>query len=90
MLIGDFLDLCDAAALALGIREATLSTRMLGDGKRLAAIRRGKDIGVRRLEAAVDWIAANWPRESPRSPLLPSRGLENAGRSEASHTEAVQ
>lgn len=46
-----------------GCAEATLSTRLFGDGKRLGAIRSGSDVGVRRAHRALAWFAANWPAD---------------------------
>jgi len=45
--------------------EATLSSRVFFDGKRIAGIRHGSDIGVRRLTRALHWFADNWPDETP-------------------------
>lgn len=78
MWIDDFITLCEDASSAMGIREATLSKRMLNDGKRLSMIRRGKDIGARRLQNAVSWISTNWPQGFARSPLLPPPAIQLA------------
>lgn len=48
---------CEATSVA----EATLSSRVFFDGKRIADIRRGSDMGVRRLEKAMLWFSQNWP-----------------------------
>lgn len=61
--IAAFLHLVERYCSAAGCAEATLSTRMLGDGKRLSAIRSGSDIGVRRLAEAVAWLSRNWPAD---------------------------
>lgn len=74
MTIGEFLKLCEAAACAMKIAEATLSTRMLGDGKRISQIRSGKDIGARRLERAADWFAQHWPEGTPWPADVPRPG----------------
>lgn len=57
----DLLTLADAYAAATGASETAISSRVFDDGKKLAAIRRGKDITVRRFNAAVSWFAAHWP-----------------------------
>jgi len=44
-----------------GIAEATLSSRVFRDGKRVSAIRAGSDVGVRRMSMAVQWFSDNWP-----------------------------
>lgn len=83
--IDAFLRLTEAYCAAVGIAEATLSTRLFSDGKRIAEVRRGSDIGSRRLSRAVEWLSANWPDDldwaadiarpppavSSRSSLLP-------------------
>ena len=56
--------LSGAYCRATGLAEATLSSRMLGDGKRLAAIREKSDIGVRRLNRAIRWLSDNWPADA--------------------------
>lgn len=62
-MISSFLVLVEAYCRAAGIAEATLSSRVFRDGKRLAQIREGADVGARRLEAAVRWLSENWPAE---------------------------
>lgn len=59
--ISHLFTLVDAYRATIGISEATLSTRVLGDGKRLAAIRGGRDIGVRTYARVLAWFAAHWP-----------------------------
>ncbi|WP_371346247.1 hypothetical protein [Ancylobacter sp. IITR112] len=53
--------ICTSYSAATGLSEATISTRLFRDGKGLARIRAGGDIGARRLERAMQWFAANWP-----------------------------
>ncbi|MCC2608365.1 hypothetical protein [Neorhizobium petrolearium] len=60
-LISSFLLLAETYCRAAGIAEATLSSRMFRDGKRIGQIREGSDIGVRRLDVAVQWLSDNWP-----------------------------
>lgn len=57
----DLIALADAYAALTGASETTISCRVFGDSKKLAAIRRGKDITLRRFNAAVQWFADNWP-----------------------------
>ena len=60
--IPTFLTLVDRFCAAQGIAEATLSTRLLNAGGRLAALRDGQtDIGVKRLARAVQWLSDHWP-----------------------------
>lgn len=56
-----FFIVADRYSEALHLAEATLSSKIFNDGKRLAAIRRGADVGVRRLESALYWLSDNWP-----------------------------
>lgn len=71
--------LCEAYCAATSLSEARVSTLALGGGSRLGQIRMGSDIGVRRLEAVVDWFSANWPEGTPwpegiRRPAAPRGG----------------
>lgn len=59
--IDSLLRLVGAYCEATGLAEATVSDRVLNDGKRIKAIRAGKDIGSRRLEEAIQWFSDNWP-----------------------------
>lgn len=49
----EFLSTSDAVAQRLDVTRTTLSCALFNDGKRLAAIRKGSDIGVGRLRAAI-------------------------------------
>ncbi len=54
--------LADAYKVALGVTEdTTVSYRVFGDTKKLAAIRAGADLTTRRYNAAVRWFHDNWP-----------------------------
>lgn len=59
--ITNLLCVSDAWCSATGKAEATLSTRMLRDGKRLGRIRAGADIGVLTIAAAMRWLSDHWP-----------------------------
>jgi hypothetical protein len=69
--IDSLLTLVDAYCAATGLAEATLSTRVMHDGKRFELIRQGRDIGVRRLAEAVQWFSANWPDGTPWPKSVP-------------------
>jgi hypothetical protein len=58
--IGQFLHLVDVFCDGR-LAEATLSTRIFNDGKRIAALRAGGDIGTRPLARAIDWLSLHWP-----------------------------
>lgn len=53
--------LIETYCAAMKIAEATLSSRLFNDGKRIASIRGGSDIGVRRCREAMQWFSDNWP-----------------------------
>jgi hypothetical protein len=57
----NILSLADAYATATDVREVTLSHRLFGDSKKLAALRNGADMTVGRFNAALLWFSANWP-----------------------------
>ncbi|QTL01934.1 hypothetical protein J5J86_14080 [Aquabacter sp. L1I39] len=59
--IDTLLRIFDAYSAATGLAETTVSTRVFQDGKRIAALRLGGDMGVRRTARAVQWFSANWP-----------------------------
>lgn len=51
--------------------DSTVSHRVFGDTKKLAALRRGADITVGRFSAAVCWFRDNWPEgEEPPAELI--------------------
>ncbi|WP_155913791.1 hypothetical protein [Asticcacaulis sp. AC466] len=52
-ILADFLRRCDKVAETAGWAEATLSTKLLGGGKRLGELKADKDIGIKRLTAAL-------------------------------------
>lgn len=41
--------------------RVTASWRVFGDSKKLGALHEGKDIQVKRLEAALHWLSEHWP-----------------------------
>jgi hypothetical protein len=43
------------------LKLSTVSSRALGDGKKLAAMEGGADIQVRRFEKTMQWFSDNWP-----------------------------
>lgn len=60
-MITRLLSLIDAFCAARGVSEARASTLIFNGGARVAQIRGGADIGVRRTQAAMLWISENWP-----------------------------
>jgi hypothetical protein len=85
--IAQLLRLAERYCAATGLAEATVSSRCFTDGKRLAALRGGSEIGARRLGRALEWFSANWPdgadwpgdipRPEPR-PLPPKPANDDA------------
>ena len=59
--VDHLLRLADAYRTATSLEEVTLSHRLFGDSKKLAAMRDGADITVTRFNNAMLWFAANWP-----------------------------
>ncbi|WP_233713849.1 hypothetical protein [Aquamicrobium zhengzhouense] len=59
--ISHLLRLVDAYAAATRLPDVTISHRLFGDSKKLAALRAGADITVTRFNGAVRWFSANWP-----------------------------
>jgi hypothetical protein len=47
-----------------GLKSVTLSWRLFGDSKKLAAIENGADIQVTRYERALQWFSDNWPDQA--------------------------
>ena len=56
-----FLILVDTFSSSVKLAEATVSSRLFNDGKRISGIRGGSDIGVRRLQVAISWLSDHWP-----------------------------
>ena len=74
-------------AAAQNLDLSTVSWRALGDTKKLAALESGRDIQVKRCDAAIRWFADHWPigtawpqdveRPSPSlAPMTPSETEE--------------
>jgi hypothetical protein len=62
--ISSFLIVVESYCRATKIAEATISTRVFNDGKRIAQIRDGADIGARRLDRAIGWLSEHWPKDA--------------------------
>lgn len=66
--------LCDLARRygeAEGVEPVTVSWRVFGDSKKLAAIEGGADIQLGRFEKAVRWFSVNWPASAVWPSTLP-------------------
>ena len=70
--------LADAYCKATGLAEGTVSDRVLKGGNRLRDLRADGDIGVRRLQKAIEWFSdhwpagAEWPADIPRPVASPA------------------
>jgi hypothetical protein len=63
-IVASFLVVVERFCEAEAVPESTASWRMFDDSKRMAQIRAGADIGVRRLERATQWLSDNWPESA--------------------------
>lgn len=79
--IDRFLVLVERYCAAASIAEATLSTKLFNDGKRLSIIRDGGDLGTRHFERSVQWFSDNWPA-SAEWPSEIERPFSSSGASE--------
>lgn len=59
--IDSLLTVAKAYAAAEGIDLSTVSSRAMGDTKKLPAMEQGADIQVRRFERTMAWFSDNWP-----------------------------
>ncbi len=59
--ISNLLQLADGYERFALVTDTTLSFRVFGDSKKLAALRSGSDITTGRFNAAIGWFSANWP-----------------------------
>ena len=74
--IDQLLSLAREYASATGVELTTVSWRVFGDTKKLAAIVAGGDIQVRRFERALCWFAENWPEGRPWPASVPRPSTE--------------
>jgi hypothetical protein len=59
--IDQLLALARTYATAENLDLSTVSWRALGDTKKLTALESGRDIQVRRCDAAIQWFSDHWP-----------------------------
>jgi hypothetical protein len=59
--IAHLLSLADEYQRVDPIEDKTLSFRVFGDSKKLAALRTDSDITTSRFNAAVQWFSDHWP-----------------------------
>jgi hypothetical protein len=73
----DILSVVDAYSAAKGWKDATISSHVFNDGKKIAQLRSGGSITITRANNALKYLSENWPdgavwpenvnRPSPRS-----------------------
>lgn len=63
---------------------STVSWRSLGDTKKLAALESGRDIQVRRCDAAIQWFSDHWPASLawPAGVVRPNRAPDPSNESD--------
>lgn len=59
-----FLEVIDVFCKASGLEEKTLSWRMFNDSGRIELIRAGGDLGTRKRDKALQWMATRWPADA--------------------------
>lgn len=82
----DLIRVAETWCRARGLSEATLSTKILAKGSRLAALREGAGINVKTLNRAMRWLSENWPVNAawpsdvqrPQIPAPPPGGTMDA------------
>ncbi|WP_244564372.1 hypothetical protein [Rhizobium sp. RU36D] len=62
--IADLLLISEAYGRACGVEEKTVSGRVFGDSKKLAALRGGADLTTARFNDAIRWFSLNWPENA--------------------------
>ncbi|MDE2106604.1 MAG: hypothetical protein KGL39_55830 [Patescibacteria group bacterium] len=63
--IEQILALTDRFSAATGLSDATISTRLFNDGKRIGKLRSGGDVGTRHFAATIRWFSDAWPADAP-------------------------
>lgn len=49
---------------ATGLAEATISTKLFNDGKRIETVRSGGDLGAEKATRAIEWLSNHWPADA--------------------------
>lgn len=62
--ISHLLSVADAYRKATGLEDVTLSYKLFGDSKKLAALRTGAGITVERFNQALVWFSGHWPADA--------------------------
>lgn len=75
----DLLSVIDAFSAAKGWKDATVSSNVFNDGKKVAQLRAGKTITLTRLNDALNYLDKNWPESAqwPANVHRPNSSSEN-------------
>ena len=73
------LRVADAYCVAKQASLSQASWRALGDTKKLAALKSGRDIQVKRCDGALTWFSENWPENGIWPVDVPRPVSGNAG-----------
>lgn len=78
--IEQFFTLVAAYAEHTGLAEATISKRLFNDQKRIAMLRddEDRDVGIRKVAKAVEWLSENWPQGKPWPKGIPRPEVKRA------------
>lgn len=78
-LVDHLLLVIEAYSKASGFSEATLSTKLFNDGKRVALLRAGADINTRTFTRVMKHLSDHWPENAdwPAGVDRPSAGGED-------------
>lgn len=89
--VSDLLRVLDAYCAGVGQAEATVSTKFLGSGRRVADLRNGSDMASRTIARIVQKFSAEWPDGAvwPADVVRPP-GNGEAGNRETGKSEAAE
>lgn len=62
--ISHLLKVIDAYQAATGLTDSSISTYVFNDGKKVAHLRGGRGIDVRRFNYALHWFSNHWPEKT--------------------------
>lgn len=69
--ISHLLKVINSYQAATGLTDSSVSTYVFNDGKKIARLRHGKGIDIRRFNYAFQWFANHWPENEPWPPEVP-------------------
>lgn len=68
----------DAYASARSLSESRVSTLAFGEGTRLGHLRKGGEMGARRVARGIAWFSENWPEAAKWPADVPRPGALDA------------